>query len=57
MTTDKAAPDCSGCKWYDSGVCATRKVAQVASVRARARAGDCGPSGRYFEPREDAPEE
>jgi hypothetical protein len=52
MNTDKAAPDCRGCKWWDNGVCATRKVAQIASVRARSPRGNCGPSGRYFEPKE-----
>jgi hypothetical protein len=58
MTTDKAAPDCRGCKWFEpanrcwpSG-CACPEVATSVALSARLPHGDCGPSGRYFEPKE-----
>lgn len=49
---------CEGCKWYRdcsfaAGDCANPKVAQMSVNFAKSEIGDCGPSGRYWEPREE----
>ena len=50
--TDKAAPDCSGCRWrwdvFGSFACHLSGD----YVKLERATGACGPSGRYFEPKE-----
>jgi hypothetical protein len=64
MTTDKAAPDCKECRHSFLGGlsgklrCQHPKLIWGIVFAELERADDlrCGPSGRHFEPREDAPE-
>lgn len=45
---------CEGCKWFGDGwVCGYRGGYFMRAVHARAFAGECGESGRYWEPREE----
>ena len=54
MTTDNK--DCSGCKWYATGgrgvCCLSVEVQELSAGEARSSFGDCGPSARYYEPKE-----
>jgi len=54
---------CEGCKWFQRrhgfgtvDECGNLKGRQVTTHSARAYFGDCGPSGRYWEPREKGDE-
>lgn len=59
MTTDNK--DCSGCKWYTfsnviRAVCCTcPKVSTFSIGHNRSIHGDCGPSAKYYEPKEQQP--
>ena len=49
---------CEGCKWsfgtkgYANG-CISSRTAYLSSNRNRESVSDCGPAGRYWEPREE----
>ena len=51
-----SAPDCSGCKWFlmrnGFGWCEHELVTAVFSDDAREDKEDCGPSARYYKPKE-----
>lgn len=64
MSTDNTAPDCSGCRSFGTTTigqgrnaikatgCWHIMVAQQGIERARREGGDCGPSARYYEQKE-----
>lgn len=56
MTTDNK--DCSGCKWYKSihliGYCDHWRAGWRMAHSER-KLGGCGPSAKYYEPKEQQP--
>lgn len=56
MTTDNKVPDCSGCKWQwdyrNSSACRCPGSIWFYTRHAREAVHDCGPSAKYYEPKE-----
>jgi hypothetical protein len=57
MTTDNK-PKCEGCKWFEPANrvwpagCASRKGFFATPEKARESINDCGPSAKYYEPKD-----
>lgn len=58
MTTDNKAPDCSGCKHSGThprvAFCCNDRARYMFQADERER-GQCGPSAKYYEPKEQQP--
>jgi len=50
-----SAPECRECRWLYCGseICKNLNVRELFVTHARLENGDCGPAGRYWEPREE----
>lgn len=55
VKTMSAERTCEGCRWFDEGMCRAG-MHLYAIIERDSNAGyACGPSGRYWEPREGKP--